>query len=140
MRADRERDAAQDAQPVAVVFRDREIDYWTPIDLAPAVAADHTSHFLNVVARLGPGVSLAAANDDMHRVAKELEREFPSSNTNVGAVVVPLPGAHADPRELHAFVKERIAAFREAGVTNLQIVPVADDPAALVGRMKEWVA
>ena len=39
-----------------------------------------------------------------------------------------------------SYVKERIAAFREAGVTNLQILPVADDPAALVSRMKEWVA
>jgi len=76
--------------PPGFVFRDREIDYWAPIDLAPAVLADHNSHFLNVVARLSPGVSLAAANDDMHRVAKELERQYPSSNTNIGAVVVPV--------------------------------------------------
>jgi F420-dependent oxidoreductase-like protein len=42
-----------------------------------------------------------------------------------------------------SYVKERIAAFREAGVTNLQIVPApADggDPAALVARVKEWVS
>ena len=39
-----------------------------------------------------------------------------------------------------SYVKERIAAFEEAGVTSLQIVPVADDPAALVSRMKEWVS
>jgi hypothetical protein len=39
-----------------------------------------------------------------------------------------------------SYVRERIAAFREAGVTNLQILPVDDDPAALVARMKEWVA
>ena len=76
--------------PRGFVLRDREIDYWTPIDLTPAVLADHGSHFLNVVARLAPGVSLAAANDDMQRVAKELERQFPNSNTNVGAVVVPV--------------------------------------------------
>jgi hypothetical protein len=42
--------------PPGFVFRDREIDYWTPIDLAPAVLADHGSHFLNVVARPAPGV------------------------------------------------------------------------------------
>ena len=35
-----------------------------------------------------------------------------------------------------SFVKERIAAFREAGVTNLQIAPAAEDPAALIARMK----
>jgi hypothetical protein len=39
-----------------------------------------------------------------------------------------------------SYVKERIAAFRESGVTNLQITPVADDPTALVGLMKEWVS
>jgi alkanesulfonate monooxygenase SsuD/methylene tetrahydromethanopterin reductase-like flavin-dependent oxidoreductase (luciferase family) len=38
-----------------------------------------------------------------------------------------------------SYVKERIAAFRDAGVTNLQIVPAAEDPAALVRQMKEWV-
>lgn len=37
-------------------------------------------------------------------------------------------------------VKERIAAFRESGVTNLQVMPVADDPAALVSQLKEWVS
>ncbi len=42
-----------------------------------------------------------------------------------------------------SYVKERIAAFAEAGVTNLQITPVpADggDPAALVSQVKEWVS
>jgi F420-dependent oxidoreductase-like protein len=41
-----------------------------------------------------------------------------------------------------SYVKERIEAFRESGVTNLQVTPVpADggDPAALVARVKEWV-
>jgi hypothetical protein len=39
-----------------------------------------------------------------------------------------------------SYVKERIAAFEEAGVTSLQITPVADDPAALVSQLKEWVS
>ena len=39
-----------------------------------------------------------------------------------------------------SYVKERIAAFAEAGVTSLQVTPVDDDPAALVGRLKEWVS
>jgi len=38
------------------------------------------------------------------------------------------------------YVKERIAAFKEAGVTNLQIMPVADDAPALVRKIKELVA
>jgi F420-dependent oxidoreductase-like protein len=41
-----------------------------------------------------------------------------------------------------SYVKERIAAFRESGVTNLQVLPApADggDPADLISRLKEWV-
>jgi F420-dependent oxidoreductase-like protein len=38
------------------------------------------------------------------------------------------------------YVKERIEAFRESGVTNLQIMPATDDAPALVRKMKELVA
>jgi F420-dependent oxidoreductase-like protein len=38
------------------------------------------------------------------------------------------------------YIKERVAAFKEAGVTNLQIMPVADDAPALISKMKEIVA
>ncbi|HNM97520.1 MAG TPA: LLM class flavin-dependent oxidoreductase, partial [Marmoricola sp.] len=39
-----------------------------------------------------------------------------------------------------SYVKERIAAFKEAGVTNLQVAPATEDPAATVAQLKEWVA
>ncbi|MGH3444186.1 MAG: LLM class flavin-dependent oxidoreductase, partial [Nocardioidaceae bacterium] len=39
-----------------------------------------------------------------------------------------------------SYVKERIAAFAESGVTNLQITPVAEDPVALVSQLKEWAS
>ena len=39
-----------------------------------------------------------------------------------------------------SYVKERIEAFREAGVTNLQITPASDDNPALVRQLKEWVS
>jgi F420-dependent oxidoreductase-like protein len=39
-----------------------------------------------------------------------------------------------------SYVKERIEAFRESGVTNLQIAPASDDNPALVRRLKEWVS
>jgi F420-dependent oxidoreductase-like protein len=39
-----------------------------------------------------------------------------------------------------SYVKERIAAFREAGVTNLQVAPASDDPVGLVAQLKEWVS
>ncbi len=39
-----------------------------------------------------------------------------------------------------SYVKERIAAFREAGVTHLTVLPAGDDPAATVAQVKEWTA
>jgi hypothetical protein len=39
-----------------------------------------------------------------------------------------------------SWVKERIAAFQEAGVTNLQIVPASDDPTGLVRQLKDLVS
>jgi F420-dependent oxidoreductase-like protein len=39
-----------------------------------------------------------------------------------------------------SYVKERIAAFKETGVTNLQIFPAAEDPLALITKMKELVS
>jgi F420-dependent oxidoreductase-like protein len=58
---------------------------------------------------------------------KEAEEAVPLELLELGNLVGP-----------EAYVKERIQAFRDAGVTNLQITPVADDPAALVSRIKEW--
>ncbi|MBV9830910.1 MAG: LLM class F420-dependent oxidoreductase [Marmoricola sp.] len=39
-----------------------------------------------------------------------------------------------------SYVKERIAAFEEAGVTSLNVHPASDDPAATVRQLKEWVS
>jgi F420-dependent oxidoreductase-like protein len=39
-----------------------------------------------------------------------------------------------------SYVKERIAAFREAGVTHLTVMPASDDPVKTVEQVKEWVS
>ena len=37
------------------------------------------------------------------------------------------------------YVRDRIAAFAEAGVTVLNVVPVDAEPARLIGQLKEWM-
>lgn len=37
-------------------------------------------------------------------------------------------------------VRERLTAYAEAGVTNLNVTPVGDDPAGTVRRLKEWTS
>jgi hypothetical protein len=36
------------------------------------------------------------------------------------------------------YIKEKIAAFREAGVTNLQVTAVSQDPIADLEKLKAW--
>ncbi len=38
------------------------------------------------------------------------------------------------------YVKERLAAFAESGVTVLNITPIADDPLKLVEQVQTWIA
>jgi predicted permease len=76
--------------PRDFLFRNREHDYWIPAGFPPSARNNRGSHFLNVVARLKPGVSLAQAREDMTAIAKRLERQYPDNNSGLGAVVVPL--------------------------------------------------
>jgi F420-dependent oxidoreductase-like protein len=39
-----------------------------------------------------------------------------------------------------SYVQERIAAFKEAGVTHLSIIPATENPAATVSQIKDWVS
>jgi F420-dependent oxidoreductase-like protein len=39
-----------------------------------------------------------------------------------------------------SYVKERIAAFKESGVTHLNVHPATDDPAATISQLKEWIS
>ncbi len=76
--------------PRGFVFRDRERDFWTPMELTPEQQAQRTSHYLNVVGRLAPGVSVDAADKDIRRITEALKREYSQTNRIVGSVVEPL--------------------------------------------------
>jgi putative ABC transport system permease protein len=92
------RSILMDGEPVTVVgvmprdffFPDHEAMYWEPASFTAADLARRQSHFLNVVARLKPGVTLERARRDMDAVAKRLQQQYPQSNTNLGAVVIPI--------------------------------------------------
>jgi putative ABC transport system permease protein len=74
--------------PAPFVFLSREIDYWVPMQFTPEEAASRGNHYLNVVARLKPGVSLEAADSDMKAVARRLTEQHPDTNRDLGAGVV----------------------------------------------------
>jgi putative ABC transport system permease protein len=76
--------------PKSFAFRDRDIDYWIPMRLSPQQVNTRGAHFLNVVARLKPGISVAAADADIKAITKRLAEQYPETNRQLGALVVPL--------------------------------------------------
>jgi putative ABC transport system permease protein len=57
---------------------------------------NHNFHFVLVMARMKPGVTLAQANADMQSVAAHIGQEFPKSNKGWSAVVEPLQNDFLD--------------------------------------------
>jgi predicted permease len=75
--------------PPRFVFRNRAIDYWIPIHFSPEQAAQRGSHFLNVIGRLAPGVTIDEARADLQGIARSLALQYPDSNRDLGVVLVP---------------------------------------------------
>jgi putative ABC transport system permease protein len=73
--------------PLSERFRDpRPVDIWMPITLQ---AGDRGRYFLNVVARLGPGVTIEAGQSEMDAIAVRLGEQF-ANNRESGVLVAPL--------------------------------------------------
>jgi F420-dependent oxidoreductase-like protein len=72
--------------------------------------------------------------------AKEIQDLYLGGNKRDAEAIVPTEllelGNLVGPA---SYVKERIAAFAEAGVTNLQVIPASDDPAATIRQLRELV-
>jgi predicted permease len=66
------------------------VDFWWPLDLQPHKpdGCDRGCHYLNMLARLKPGVTPAAASAAMNSAAEQLHRELPDYNGH--ALIVPL--------------------------------------------------
>ena len=65
-------------------------DLWIPFDMSPKYLGPRGEHHLRAVGRMKSGVSMAQAEADLKQIAARLEKEFPDSNGQVGAVVEPL--------------------------------------------------
>jgi predicted permease len=76
--------------PGGFEFRDPKVRVWVPAAFTDERRTTHDSHFLQVVARRKPGISLAEANADLAVIAQHLAEQFPASNTHVGAFAVTL--------------------------------------------------
>src|SRR5918911_1645146 len=66
-----------------------ETELWAPVSHGYALT-ERRAHFLNVIARLKPGVGLDQAQAEMNTIAAALSRQYPEANADRGLRVVPL--------------------------------------------------
>jgi hypothetical protein len=74
--------------PPAFTFPTREAQLWTPLEFSDENGDDDRgNNYLQVLARLKPGVSIDAARAEMNVIAEQLERQFPKENRDARATV-----------------------------------------------------
>jgi putative ABC transport system permease protein len=96
--------------PRGFFFPDTAAEFWVPASFTPEDLARRTTHNLEVVARMKPGVTRERAQRDLDVIAKRLQKQYPGSNTNIGAVVIP--------------IREQFAGDTATGLWVLQIAAV----------------
>ena len=65
-------------------------DVWIPNDMSPKALGPHGNHRWNALGRVRPGITIAQAREDLLAISKQLEKQYPNSNSKVHAVVTPL--------------------------------------------------
>ena len=76
--------------PARFQFPSSDDQAWVPIALTQQDAGNRNRHYLQVLGRLKPGVSLTQAQSEMSTIAARLQQQYPQSNAELGAVVQPL--------------------------------------------------
>ena len=117
--------------PPAFAFDRASADLWVPFAADwNALRETRRPHYLHAVARLKPGVSIDQARADLTRVATQLEREHPETNTKMGAGLGPLDdwfvGAVRQPLLLFLAAVGLVLLIACANVANLFLARLAD--------------
>src|SRR6266404_1117 len=76
--------------PRSFQFPAQRDDLWVPIAFPADEASQRGSHYLEVLARLKPGVTLQQARAEMSTIAARLGKQYPEQNMRIGSVVTPL--------------------------------------------------
>ncbi|HXU39692.1 MAG TPA: ABC transporter permease [Blastocatellia bacterium] len=76
--------------PPSFQFPDRDTELWTPIGFSAAQAQQHGAHYLSVIGRLNPGVTLAQAGAEMSAIAGRLAEQYSGSNAGWDVNIVPM--------------------------------------------------
>jgi putative ABC transport system permease protein len=69
--------------PPGFSYPTKDVEIWSPIAFTPEQLANYGMHYLYVVARLRPGVTLAKANAELEVLCKRLARAYPETNREI---------------------------------------------------------
>lgn len=109
-------------------------DVWSPLNLTGAASTDRTNHYLRVLGRLKPGVSIEQVQADLATLAARLSRAYPQTNADHTVQVESLLQEFAGDARPFLIMLLGAAAFvlllACANVMNLQLARAA-------GRQKE---
>jgi len=68
----------------------QSVDLWVPSMVRSISRSKHAQHYLGVIARLKPGVSLDHAQAEFDALAHRMELQYPETNAGLGIWIVPL--------------------------------------------------
>jgi putative ABC transport system permease protein len=110
-------------------------ELWMPLAFTPQDRNQRQARMLFPVARLKPGVTESQARTEMERIALRLQQQYPNSNKNWGATLIPLHKFMiGEMAEQYTFILLGAVCFLLliacANVANLQF-------ARATGRMRE---
>ena len=113
--------------PAAFEFPAAGIDVWRPVTADHIDPSERRSHNWYVIARLGPGATLAGARAEMRTIAGGLAREFPQYMKGYGTNVVGMTD------DMIASVRPLLLVLL-AGATLLLVVACANIASLLLAR------
>ncbi|HEY2963920.1 MAG TPA: ABC transporter permease [Pyrinomonadaceae bacterium] len=105
-----------------------------PLEISPQLARNRQYHAFYVIGRLKPGVSIQSAQADTDNITARLEKQYPETNTGVGATVFPIVADTVRKYDTGVWVAMGAVAFvlliACANVANLMLARAS-------GRQKE---
>ncbi|HEX8149358.1 MAG TPA: ABC transporter permease [Pyrinomonadaceae bacterium] len=76
--------------PADFQFEYADVALWVPVAFTPEQLANRGNHYLEVVARMKPGVTAAQAEEDVKAITRGIAESHPDEATGLSAAVVPL--------------------------------------------------
>ena len=114
--------------PPDFFFPNRTAQFWAPLGIRPDVLVRaRRPHYVNTIARLRPGVSLEQSRDQLTRIASDLERQYPDTNTKMGVRLEPL-------HDIMAAGARPTIVMLAAAVTVLFLIVCANIASLQLGR------